>query len=123
MLYGKEDILKKLPNQNHEFLKDEYPYTINPGGANHEELVSLIGIYEYLQNLYNHHFQDNGGSILEKIIKINNLILIYEESITNPLLNYLYKSNKFTLFGKSTIKIKTERQQFRLYIKIKVHMS
>ena len=46
LLYGKEEILKKLPNQNHEFLKDSYPYTINPGGPNHEELSSLIGIYE-----------------------------------------------------------------------------
>ncbi len=42
LLYGKEEILKELPNQNHEFLKDSYPYTINPGGPNHEELSSLI---------------------------------------------------------------------------------
>ena len=47
LLYGKEDIILKLPNQNHEFLVNDYPYTINPGGPNHEELVSLIGIYDY----------------------------------------------------------------------------
>ena len=56
-MYGKEEIIKKLPNQNHEFLNGQYPYTINPGGPNHEELVSLIGIYEYFDNLYNHHFE------------------------------------------------------------------
>ena len=39
LLYGKEEILKNLPNQNHEFLKGQYPYTINPGGSNHEEVV------------------------------------------------------------------------------------
>ena len=55
LLYGREDILKKLPNQNHQFLEGDYPYTINPGGPNHEELVSLIGIYEYMMDLYNHH--------------------------------------------------------------------
>ena len=33
-------MLKNLPNQNHEFLEGQYPYTINPGGPNHEELVS-----------------------------------------------------------------------------------
>ena len=32
LLYGKEEILKGLPNQNHEFLDGDYPYTINPGG-------------------------------------------------------------------------------------------
>jgi Selenocysteine lyase len=41
LLYGKKDILKNLPNQNHQFLDGDYPYTINPGGPNHEELVSL----------------------------------------------------------------------------------
>ncbi|MDA1083871.1 MAG: aminotransferase class V-fold PLP-dependent enzyme, partial [Proteobacteria bacterium] len=48
LLYGKENILKKLPNQNHQFLEGDYPYTINPGGSNHGELASLKGIYEYM---------------------------------------------------------------------------
>ena len=56
LLYGKEKILKKLPNQNHEFLEGMYPYTLNPGGANHEALASLIGIYEYFYKMYDHHF-------------------------------------------------------------------
>ncbi|MDA9632556.1 aminotransferase class V-fold PLP-dependent enzyme, partial [Pelagibacteraceae bacterium] len=56
LLYGRENLLKKLPNQNHQFLEGNYPYTINPGGPNHEELVSLIGIYEYMMGLYKHHF-------------------------------------------------------------------
>ena len=67
LLYGREKILKELPNQNHEFLEGQYPYTINPGGPNHEELVSLIGIYEYIDNLYNHHFNNIELNILEKI--------------------------------------------------------
>ena len=48
----KKKFLEDLPNQNHEFLEGKYPYTINPGGPNHEELVSIIGIYEYLENVY-----------------------------------------------------------------------
>ena len=42
-LYGKKEILKsKLPNQNHEFLAGEVPYTLNPGGPNHHELVIVL---------------------------------------------------------------------------------
>ena len=79
-----------MPNQNHEFLEGQYPYTINPGGPNHEELVSLIGIYEYLQNLYNHHFEsDKFKYFVEKINKINSLISSHEETIANPILDYL----------------------------------
>ena len=103
LLYGKEEILKELPNQNHEFLNGNYPYTINPGGPNHEELVSLIGIYEYLENLYNHHFENNQINIINKIEKINNLISIHEENIANPLLEYISNRNDLKLIGKNRI--------------------
>ncbi len=106
LLYGKEEILRKLPNQNHEFLKGMYPYTINPGGPNHEELVSLIGIYDYFNNLYLHHFGETKISTREKIKKINSLISKHEENIANPLLDYLSKRNDLKLFGKSRIKNK-----------------
>ena len=93
LLYGRENLLKKLPNQNHQFLEDNYPYTINPGGPNHEELVSLIGIYEYMMGLYKHHFNDNNIEIRAKISQVNKLISKHEEEITNPILR-IYKFNK-----------------------------
>ena len=106
LLYGKEKLLKELPNQNHEFLNEDYPYTINPGGPNHEELVSLIGIYEYFDNIYNHHFDEKDLNILNKIKKINNLISMHEEEISNPILEYIDKREDFNLIGKNSIKNK-----------------
>ena len=103
LLYGKEDILKDLPNQNHEFLQGNYPYTINPGGPNHEELASLIGIYEYFDNLHNHHFNNEEEVILKKIKKINKLIAEHEEDIANPILNYLSSRKDIRLIGKNKI--------------------
>ncbi len=115
LLYGKEEILKNLPNQNHEFLKGQYPYTINPGGPNHEELVSLIGIYEYFENLYNHHFESKNLSTLEKIDKINNLISLHEETIANPILTYLYKRKDLNLIGKNKIENKNRAPTISFY--------
>ena len=106
LLYGKEEILKILPNQNHEFLDGKYPYTINPGGPNHEELVSLIGIYEYFENLYNHHFDNKKLHIREKINKINDLIASHEERIANPILELISSSTNLKLIGQSFIKNK-----------------
>ncbi len=103
LLYGKEDILKQLPNQNHEFLEGEYPYTINPGGPNHEELVSLIGIEEYFNELYHHHFNDKNISTREKINKINELISKHEEEIANPILELISSKNNLKLIGKNQI--------------------
>ncbi len=104
LLYGKEKILKTLPNQNHEFLDGNYPYTINPGGPNHEELVSLIGIYEYFDNLYSHHFNNNQKlTIRKKIEKINNIIAVHEENIANPILEYISQNKNLNLIGKNKI--------------------
>ena len=115
LLYGKEEILKNLPNQNHEFLKGQYPYTINPGGPNHEELVSLIGIYEYFENLYNHHFKNKNLSTLEKIDKINNLISLHEENIANPILKYLNERKDLNLIGKNKIQNKDRAPTISFY--------
>ena len=103
LLYGKEEILKKLPNQNHQFLDGQYPYTINPGGPNHEELVSLIGIYEYFEKLYQHHFDEANLSLLKKMNKINDLISDHEEKIANPILEYIANRDDIKLIGKNKI--------------------
>ena len=102
LLYGKEEILKKLPNQNHLFLDGEYPYTLNPGGPNHEELVSLIGVYEYFMQLYNHHFKSD-LKVIEKIEKLNQIISDHEENIANPVLDFISNRKDFKLIGKNKI--------------------
>ena len=104
LLYGKKEILNKLENQNHEFLEGDVPYTLNPGGPNHEELSSLIGIYEYFDNLYKHHFSNENINIRKKIDKINELIANHEEKIANPLLDIISSNKNINLIGKNRIK-------------------
>ena len=103
LLYGKKEILNQLPNQNHEFLSGDVPYTLNPGGPNHEELSCLIGIYEYFNGLYNHHYPNEKITLRKKIKKINELIAVHEESIGNQLLEYLNSRNDIRLIGKKKI--------------------
>ena len=103
LLYGKKEILKQLPNQNHEFLDGDIPYTLNPGGPNHEELSCLIGIYEYFNGLYNHHFSDQKKNLRKKIKQINELIANHEELIGNQLLEYLNSRKDVRVIGKKII--------------------
>ena len=106
LLYGKKEILDQLPNQNHEFLEGDVPYTLNPGGPNHEELSCLIGVYEYFNNLHQHHFSDDGSSIRLKIERVNDLISKHEEEIANPLLAYINSRDDIRLIGKNKIENK-----------------
>ena len=103
LLYGKKEILNQLPNQNHEFLEGEVPYTLNPGGPNHEELSCLVGVYEYFINLFEHHFPGESLSVREKIHKVNKLIANHEKEIANPLLEYLNSRSDIKLIGKTKI--------------------
>ncbi|MDC1447710.1 aminotransferase class V-fold PLP-dependent enzyme [Candidatus Thioglobus sp.] len=103
LLYGKKDILNKLPNQNHEFLEGDVPYTLNPGGPNHEELSCLIGVYEYFNNLYEHHFPDQDASTRGKIEAVNELIAKHEMEIANPLLDYINTRDDINLIGRTKI--------------------
>ncbi|SVA84273.1 uncharacterized protein METZ01_LOCUS137127 [marine metagenome] len=103
LLYGKKEILNQLPNQNHEFLEGDVPYTLNPGGPNHEELSCLVGVYEYFINLFEHHFPGESLSVREKIHKVNKLIANHEKEIANPLLEYLNSRSDIKLIGKSKI--------------------
>lgn len=114
LLYGKKEILDQLPNQNHKFLEGKVPYTLNPGGPNHEELTSLIGISEYFNNLYDHHFNGSEASksslrkiqkhiTFEKIKKINDLIADHEEKIANKFLDYIESEKKIKLIGRKKI--------------------
>ena len=112
LLYGKKEILDQLPNQNHEFLEGEVPYTLNPGGPNHEELSCLIGVYEYFEGLYNHHFSNENDNLRNKINKINDLISKHEEKIGNLLLNYLNYNSDIKLIGKNNIKNKNRAPTF-----------
>ena len=121
LLYGKKEILRNLPNQNHEFLEGKYPYTINPGGPNHEELVSIIGIYEYLENVYNHHFDDKFTP--EKISRINQLISKHEEDLGIPILEYISNRTDLKLIGKNKIKNKNRAPTISFVSKNKTSKS
>ena len=101
LLYGKYEILKSLPNQNHEFVKDEIPnITLNPGGPNHEETACLIGVSEYFDKLYKHHFSDTEIDHRKRIVKINHLIAQHEEKLANMLLNFLNTKKNIRIIGK-----------------------
>ena len=102
LMYGKYDILKELPNQNHEFVKDELPnITLNPGGPNHEETACLIGVSEYFDNLYDHHFPNSETNRRDKIRIINQLINKHEEKLANIILNFLITKNNVRIIGKT----------------------
>ena len=63
----------------------------------------LIGVYEYFNNLYEHHFPGQDASTRGKIEAVNELIAKHEMEIANPLLDYINTRDDINLIGKTKI--------------------
>jgi len=102
LLYGKRDLLLETKNLNHEFLEGSVPYTLNPGGPNHEELGCLSGITDYYETLYDHHFGENNLDLHRKGKKVFELVSKHEEVLMKELIDFLKTKKSIRMIGKQT---------------------
>ncbi len=101
LLYGKKELLDQTKNLNHEFLASEIPYTMNPGGPNHEELACMSGVTDYYETLYSHHFTEQGLNLHEKGKRVFELIYNHEETLIKTLIEFLKIKKNVRLIGKT----------------------
>ena len=60
VMWGKKSVLDTLEPQGHYFNRDLPHYRFNPAGPLHAEIAALARIEEYIDAVYDHHF-DNGA--------------------------------------------------------------
>lgn len=101
VLYGKYDLLREMEGINHYFItKEEVPYKFQPGNFNFELMYSLHGIIDYLEDLYDDHFNNSGNKTFkEKQLQSFELIKKHEENLSKKLIDYLQTNNKITIIG------------------------
>ena len=58
VMWGKPSVLDTLEPQGHCFNRDLPHYKFNPAGPLHAEIGALAGIEEYIDALYDHHFNE-----------------------------------------------------------------
>lgn len=101
VMYGKYNLLYKMDGINHYFFqKKDVPYKFQPGNFNFELTYSLLGITEYYQDFFKHHFPRRSG--LEKQEKLKqsfDLIAEHEEKISTPLLDFLNEHPETRIIG------------------------
>lgn len=104
VMYGKYELLRKLKSFNHYFIgEDEVPYKLQPGNFNFELAYSLAAIPEYLETVYDFHFDTNEDiKPKEKHKKSFELIAAHEEELANRLLNYLTAKADIQIIGETS---------------------
>lgn len=100
VMYGKYNKLLKLDSLNHYFIgKKEVPYKLQPGNFNFELTYSTLGIIEYYEDLYKHHFNAKPVSFSEKLTKTFEIISSHEEKLATLLLDYLNEVPEIKIIG------------------------
>jgi len=90
ILYGKRDLLLKAASQNHHFIaNDNIGYKLLPGGPNHEFAAGSIGVADYFDALYDHHFKTRENSFHARLTKVYDLIATHEQHLADRLTAYL----------------------------------
>ena len=100
VMYGKYDELAKLESINHYFIgKDTIPYKLQPGNMNFELTYSTIGIIEYYEEMYRHHFENKNADFSDRLNKTFEIIAKHEEDLASLLLNYLKGIPEIRIIG------------------------
>jgi cysteine desulfurase family protein (TIGR01976 family) len=102
LLYGKKMHLEKLPGINHFFIgNDEIPYKLQPGNVNYELAYSLLGVIDYLEAVYKHHWNDK-VEFRSNIEKVFDLFALQEEKLAALLLDFLNAKKNVRIIGETS---------------------
>ncbi|PTX44887.1 cysteine desulfurase family protein (TIGR01976 family) [Christiangramia gaetbulicola] len=100
VMYGKYEELAKLDSINHYFIgKESVPYKLQPGNFNFELTYSTLGIIEYYDEIFRHHFGAEKASYQERLTRTFELIASHEEKLATLLLDYLNSVPEVRIIG------------------------
>ena len=103
LLFGKKEHLEKLPGINHFFIgRDEIPYKLQPGNVNYELSYGLLGITDYYENLFEHHFENKQAVIADKISQVYQMIEKHEEALATKFIDFLNSHSNIRIIGERT---------------------
>lgn len=97
MLYGKRDLLAKIPGNNLYFIK-ECPYKFQPGNVNFELCYGMSAVPAYFRELAEHHTGKSrvGRESLEDAF---DLISDHEEHLADRFLSFLNSRQNVRIIG------------------------
>lgn len=114
LLYVRRELHEGLANQSLEFLPALYSkftrpgapnalrVKLNPGLVNHEEAVAALGITDYFDALYAHHFQAEEPAFGQRVRAVFSLIRQYEAELSHAWMTYMATRPHLGLIGPAT---------------------
>ena len=111
LMFVSEKLHPYLENQSLEFQPELYEkyrqpgspnflrIALNPGLVNHEEVASLLGLVEYFDRIYYHHYEQEEELFHKRVVCIHELIQDHETQLAKKWLSYVSQQPKMQLIG------------------------
>jgi cysteine desulfurase family protein (TIGR01976 family) len=102
VMYAKREHIEAAINQNHFFHEGNVPEKLHPGGLSYESAASMVGIVDYLESVYAHHFGAEDNDLRSRLDKVYGLFQEQESSLIARVLEYLAGRPDVRLIGRDT---------------------
>jgi cysteine desulfurase family protein (TIGR01976 family) len=102
VLYGKREAIARCSNQNHFFHAGNYPENLHPGGLTYESVAAAAGIADYVEAVYEHHFDEPANSAQARAARVFELFAAQEQAIAQRFVDYLLSKPQVRLIGAQT---------------------
>jgi cysteine desulfurase family protein (TIGR01976 family) len=103
LLYGKHELLEKLPGINHYFIEEnDVPYKFQPGNQNYELSYGALGIADYITEMASLHGVPSNLSMNDKSNEFFKLIKDYEEELMKPIMDLLNTKSNIKIIGENS---------------------
>ncbi len=94
----KQSLMDQLANQGHFFHAGIWRKMLVPAGPDHAQIASASGIIDYLDAIYDHHF-NGSASPQERRQAVNHLFREHESRLLQRLLDWLKERDDIRILG------------------------
>lgn len=101
LMYVNKNLVGKLENQSHFFKEGIIRNMLTPAGPDHAQIGAAQGILDYLDAVYEHHFDDNAAPS-QKNRALNSLFREHEHMLLERLLDFLKSREDIRIVGPET---------------------
>jgi selenocysteine lyase/cysteine desulfurase len=98
LMYIKNDLALKMQNQSHFFKAGKTRGMLTPAGPDHAQIGAVSGILDYLDLVYEHHFNEEADPA-DRSKALTKLFREHETKLLEPLLDFLKSRHDVRIVG------------------------
>ncbi|NND14943.1 MAG: aminotransferase class V-fold PLP-dependent enzyme [Eudoraea sp.] len=98
LMYVDKELILKMENQSHFFKEGITRSMLTPAGPDHAQIGAVSGILDYLDDVYEHHFNEE-ATPAERNLKLTRLFRGAEKALMEPLFDFLRSRQDIQILG------------------------